>query len=154
MRRLLVPICLLLYLCSCKKLKEPVFNGVQNVQLNKPVGGKAILVLDMSYYNPNDKNGVIKEADGDAWLDSTFLGHFRLDSVVQVPAKSNFIIPLKLEVEMKNILKHSMAAFLKPEMQVSIKGTAKVGNGTFYKKVPLVYEGKQNMEELFKKIKL
>ncbi|HEY6503893.1 MAG TPA: LEA type 2 family protein [Chitinophagaceae bacterium] len=147
---LLITVFILLGFSSCKDLKEPVFNGIQNVRVNNLKQGKSMMVLDMSYFNPNNINAKLKEAEGEAWLDSTYLGRFKVDSSVKIPANSNFIVPVKLDVEMKHLLKHSMAVLMNEQVLLTIKGKAKVGKTGFYRKIPLHYEGKQNLQELFK----
>lgn len=134
---------------SCKSLKEPVFNGISNMRVNKLVAGKSLITLDLAYFNPNHIKARLKEADGEAWMDSTYLGHFYVDSSVNIPANSNFIIPVKLNLEMKHILRHSLAAFLNEQVLITIKGKAKVGKSGVYKNIPLQYEGSQNLQELF-----
>lgn len=140
----------LLTFSSCKDLKEPVFNGIQNVRVNTPKQGKSLMLLDVACFNPNNTGAKLKEADGDAWLDSTYLGHFTVDSTVRISANADFIVPVKLEVEMKHMLKHSLSALMNERVLITIKGKAKVGKKGFYRKIPLRYEGKQNLQELFK----
>jgi LEA14-like dessication related protein len=131
-------------------MKEPVFNGIENVRINKLAAGKSLMTFEMSYFNPNSLHARLKEAEGEAWLDSTYLGHFYVDSSVNIPANSNFTLPVKLSVEMKNILRHSLAAFLNEQVLITIRGKARVGKSGIYRKFPLNYEGKQNLQELFK----
>jgi LEA14-like dessication related protein len=140
----------ILLFSSCHRMKDPVFNDIENVQVSKAGKGRSLMTFNMSYFNPNHTGGRLKEAEGDAWLDSTYLGHFYVDTIVNIPPNSNFIIPVKLDMEMKNIFRHSLAAFLNEQVLITIKGKAKVGKGGFYKKFPLHYEGKQDLAELFK----
>jgi len=135
---------------SCKKLKDPVFDHIQNIRINNVSQGVSTMTLEMAWFNPNNITARLKEADGEAWMDSTYLGHFYVDTVMTIPANSNFIVPVNLEVEMKHILKHSLAAFLNEQVLITIKGRAKVGKGGIYKNIPLQYEGKQHLQELFK----
>lgn len=108
------------------------------------------MTLDLKYFNPNNVNARMKEAEGDAWLDSTYLGHFYVDTTVNIQANSDFLIPLKLDVDMKFILQNALAGFLNEQVLIRIKGKAKLGKSGIYKKYPLRYEGKQNLKELFK----
>ena len=140
----------LLLFSSCHSMKDPVFNNIENVQVNQLGKGRSLMTFNMSYFNPNHTGGRMKEAEGDAWVDSTYLGHFYVDTIVNIPANANFIIPVKLEMEMKNIFRHSLAAFLSEQVLITIKGKAKVGKGGIYKKFHLHYEGKQDLAELFK----
>lgn len=143
---------ILVLFSSCGEMKVPVFNGIENLQINRLGGGKSRLTLDMGYFNPNNSGARLKSAEGDAWLDSTYLGHFYVDTSINIPANSNFLIPVKLDVEMKNLLRHSLAAMMSEELLVTIKGKAKVGKSGFYKKIPIDYEGKQNLSEVFNKV--
>ena len=142
---------ILLLFSACGNIKDPVFNSIQNVEVSKPGLDHSLMSFDMEYFNPNGTKALLKEAEGHAWLDSVYLGHFRVGTVVSIPANANFIVPVKLDVEMKNMLKHSMAAFLNEYVLVTIKGTAKVGKGGFYRRFAINYEGKQDIRKLFKK---
>ncbi|MBC7949459.1 MAG: hypothetical protein H7Y42_16350 [Chitinophagaceae bacterium] len=146
---LLIVIACLLF-AACRKLKAPEFKAISNVQVNKISLGKSTMRFDMTYYNPNNTGATLRKADGEAWMDSTYLGPFRVDSVVNIPALAEFIVPVNLEIEMKQLLKHSLSAFLNEEPLFTIKGTAIVSKGGFSKKIPLRYEGRQNLQALFK----
>lgn len=150
MKKLFFIPALLILLASCGKMKDPVFKGIENVKVNELGMEGSVVTLDIRYLNPNNFNGRLKEAEGDAWMDSTYLGHFIVDSTVQVPANSEFLVPVKLAVDMKQILKHSLAAFLNEEVMLKIKGNAKAGKSGIYKNFSLNYQGKQNLRELFK----
>ena len=140
----------LLLLTSCGKMEEPVFNHIENVRVNKLGLSSSIMSFDMQYFNPNNRKATLKEADGEAWLDSSYIGHFRVDTIVNIPARSNFTIPVKLEVDMKYLVQYSLYGFKKQEVLVTIKGKARVGKGGMYKSIPLQYEGRRNLAELIK----
>ena len=140
----------LFFLSSCGKMKEPVFNHIDNVRLNKLTLGTSVMTFDMQYFNPNNKQATLKEAEGEAWLDSSYVGHFYVDTIVNIPALSNFTVPVKLNVDMKYLLKYSLFGFKNEEVLVTVKGNARVGKAGIYKKIPLQYEGKQNLAELIK----
>lgn len=140
----------LFLLTSCGKMEEPVFNHIENVRVNKLGLNSSIMSFDMQYFNPNNRKATLKEADGEAWLDSSYIGHFRVDTIVNIPARSNFNIPVKLEVDMKYLVQYSLYGFKKKEVLVTIKGKARVGKGGMYKSIPLQYEGRRNLAELIK----
>ena len=72
-----------------------------------------------------DKGGKLKDASGDAWLDSNYVGHFHVDSLIDIPANANFLIPVKLDVDMKYVLQFSLTGFKNEDVLVTVKGTAK-----------------------------
>ena len=150
MKQLFFFLALLILLGSCGKMKDPVFKGIENVKLEQARLDSSMVTLDIRYLNPNNFNGQLRLAEGDAWMDSTYLGHFIVDSTVQIPANSEFLVPVKLAVDMKEILKHSFAALLNEEVLLRITGKARAGKSGFYRNFSLNYQGMQNLREFFK----
>ena len=150
MKKSFFALAVLSLLASCGKMKDPVFKGIENVKVNELGFEGSTVTLDIRYLNPNNFNGRLKEAEGDAWMDSTYLGHFIVDGTVQVPANSEFLVPVKLALDMKQMLKHSVAAFLNEEVLLRISGKAKAGKSGIYRTFSLNYQGKQNLREFFK----
>ena len=139
-----------LLLSSCAKLEEPVFNHIDNLKAGTLGLKSSLMTFDMHYYNPNNRKARLKSAEGEAWMDSSYIGHFHIDTIVDIPAKANFILPVKLDVDMKYLLNYSLFGFRNEEVVVRVKGKARVGKGRFYKNIPVDYEGRQNLKELFK----
>ena len=101
-KQLFFPAILILLLTSCGgKMKDPVFKGIENVKVNEVGMSESTVTLDIRYHNPNNFKGLLKQAEGDAWMDSTYLGHFLVDSSVTIPANSEFLVPVKMAVDMK-----------------------------------------------------
>ncbi len=123
---------------------------MDNISLDKLGVKESTLSLDLYYFNPNNSNLKLKEVQGDAWLDGNFLGRFSMDSLIHIPAKDSFYLPVKLKLEMGKLLKNSFAAFLSNEVMLKVKGIAKVGKGFVYINYPINYEGKQNFAALLK----
>jgi LEA14-like dessication related protein len=147
---IIVTIFSLFLLSSCGKMEEPVFKSIDNVQVNMLGLRSSRMTFDMQCFNPNKTRASLKEAEGEAWLDSSYLGHFHVDTVVSIPSNSNFTVPVKLDVDMKYLLKYSLFGLKNEEVLLTVKGNARVGKGGIYKKFPLNYEGKQNFAELIK----
>jgi len=150
MKRFVFALIIASTLVSCGKMKDPVFKGIENVKMNGLGVQESFVTLDIRYLNPNGFKGRLKSAEGDAWMDSIYLGHFTVDTLVQIPPNSEFLVPVKLMVDMKQMLKHSLTAFLKEDVILRITGTARAGKSGFYQNFSLNYSGKQNLSELFK----
>lgn len=150
MKRFVFGLLIVSTLISCGKMKDPVFKGIENVKMNGLGVQESFVTLDIRYLNPNGFKGRLRSAEGDAWMDSIYLGHFTVDTLVQIPPNSEFLVPVKLMVDMKQMLKHSLTAFLKEDVVLKITGTARAGKSGFYKNFSLNYLGKQNLSELFK----
>lgn len=150
MRHFLFAVCFLLLLASCRKIEDPVFNSIGNIKVNKLGIGTTTMTFDVHYFNPNKSKAILKEAEGEAWLDSNYVGHFYVDTMINVPAKSDFTIPVKLNVDMKFFLRYSLSGLKNEEALVTIKGKAKVGKGGIYKKISLDHEGRYNLAQMIK----
>lgn len=151
MRVKIIPVLLFsLLFCSCSKMRDPVFMGIENVRMNGVGLAASMVTLDIRYLNPNKFQGRLKQAEGDAWIDSVYLGHFLVDTLVDIPANSEFLVPVKLSLDMKQLLKHSLTSFQQDSVKLVINGRAKAGRSGVYKNFSLNYAGMQNLKALFK----
>lgn len=142
-----IPVFLLL---SCGQVKEPDFKGIGNVRISKFGLKESALTLDLHYFNPNNMRIKLKSAEGDAWIENNFLGHFTLDTLIHIPANGDFSLPVKLQVDMSKIFKNSVIALLAKETVIKVEGKARVGKGLIYINYPIRYEGKQQLSEMLK----
>lgn len=104
----------------------------------------------MKCFNPNNRSAILKTGEGDAWIDSSYLGHFTIDSAITIPANADFHIPVSLALDIKTVLQNSMALISKEQVNIKVSGNVKAGRKGFYKNVPINYEGPQNLKELFR----
>jgi LEA14-like dessication related protein len=137
-------------LSSCGSLKAPDFKGMENVRVGRLGANESSLNIDLHYFNPNKSKLKLKKAEGDAWIDDNLLGHFSIDTLIQIPANADFRMPVLLEMNMKKLLKNSAALLLKSEVTLRVEGKAKVGKGGIYINYPIHYEGKQRTDSLMK----
>ena len=135
---------------SCGQLKDPDFKEIENVQITKFGVMESSLTLDLRYFNNNKFRMKLKNAEGDAWLENNFLGHFTMDTMIHIPANGDFRIPIKMKVDMGKILKNSLLTLLAKEVKIRVEGKARVGKGLIYINYPIRYEGMQNLGELLK----
>jgi len=138
------------FLHSCITLKEPVFQRIENVKPQKLSLHESLLNLEIVYFNPNNSKLKLRKAAGEAWIEDNFLGNFSIDTLINIPAKGNFKLPVNLKMDMSKILKTSILAFLNPEVIIKVTGNARVGKSFLFINYPIKYEGKQNFKELLK----
>jgi LEA14-like dessication related protein len=137
-------------LASCGSVKEPEFKGIENVRIKKFGLNESTLSLNLHYFNPNKSRLKLKKAEGDAWIDGKFLGHFIIDTLVLIPANGYFQLPVKLQMDMSSLFKNSLAALFNKEVLVKIEGKAKVGKAGIFISYSIRYEGKQNFGEMMR----
>ena len=104
----------------------------------------ASLSLDLVYYNPNNFGLDLSRTDLDIFVDSTLLGHSTQDIQIPIPRRDVFTIPLKVDLDMKNLLKNGITAFLNKDVKVKVVGRVKVGKAGVYKSFNVDYETVQN----------
>jgi LEA14-like dessication related protein len=135
---------------SCGSVKEPEFRGIENIRIKSFGLKESTLNLNLHYFNPNKSRLSLKKAEGDAWIDGKLLGHFIVDTLVQIPAEGDFQLPVNLKMDMGSAFKNSLNAFFNKEVMVKIDGRAKVGKAGIYIHYPIRYEGKQNFGEMIR----
>ena len=137
-------------LLSCGNLKEPDFQGIENVKLSRLGLQQSNLLLNLLYFNPNNSGMKLKRAEGDAWVDDNYLGHFTVDTLIHIAPVSDFRLPVNLHVDMNFLLKNGVAAFLGKDVTVKLDGKARLGKGIIFINYPIRYEGKQKVADFLK----
>ncbi|HVZ55567.1 MAG TPA: LEA type 2 family protein [Chitinophagaceae bacterium] len=133
---------------SCSHLKAPEYRGVEAVNVGGIGQGSATLALNLHYYNPNNTDLKLKQAEGDAYIDSLYVGHFTLDSLVLIPRLADFTVPINLQADTRTLWRNSLSLLLKKEVLLKLKGTCKVGRGRLFVRYPISYEAKQSLQTL------
>lgn len=139
---------LVLVFASCKSFKAPEFKGVRNLKVSEFSLREPVLNLELDYFNPNPKGLSIRNAEGDAWADGQYLGHFTMDTTIRIGGQSDFILPVRFRAELNAILKNSLGSLLGKETELKIEGKAKVGRGRIFIQYPIRYTGNHRMSEL------
>lgn len=143
---------LLLVVCSiaifsCGHMKAPEPRGMEEFRVSRFGLKQSTLELRLGYYNPNKSGITLKSADGDAWIDNEYVGHFSVDSLVRIHARDDFSLPLTLQVEMNQVLKTSSAILFGKIVSLKLEGKAKLRKGGISFSYPIRYEGKQDLSE-------
>lgn len=131
-------------LTSCRTPKDLEFREFKNLKVNNLGYSNATLSLDLVYYNPNNFGLDLNRTDVDIFIDSTLLGHSSQNIQIPIPRKDVFTVPLTVDLDMKNLLKNSMTAFFKKEVNVKVLGKVRVGKAGVYKTFDVDYATKQN----------
>ena len=140
---------LVMFLPSCREPKSLEFKEFKNLSVDKLSFAGAALKVDLVYYNPNNFSLQLNRTDLDIFIDSTFLGHSSQDIQVAIPKRDIFTIPLKLDLDVKNLLKNGITSLLNKDVSVRVLGSVKVGKAGIYKSFPVDYTSVQNFS-LFK----
>ena len=137
-------------LLSCRTFKDPVYKSTDVLKVKKLDAKESVLVVQLNYYNPNKWGLKLKKAEGNAWLNGGFLGHFKMDTVIHISANSDFSIPVNLTITLKDVYTNAVNAILNPEVTIKVEGNARFGKGGVFIHYPIRYEEKIPIDELMK----
>ncbi len=136
---------LLVTLLSCSAPKALEYRDFKNFGVEQLGFSSSSIKMDLVYYNPNNFGLQLKKTELDIFIDSTFLGHTSQDYLVTIPKRSEFFLPVKVEVDMKHIFKNALNTFFSNEVTVKVTGRVKVGKANVFMSMPVNYEGKHQL---------
>lgn len=134
-----------LLLCSCSHPKALVYKDIQHFKLQNAGLQQSGVSLDIRMYNPNSYSMKLKNADVDVFVNGTLLGKMFVNNQCSVPGLDTFLMPVTLNVDMKNVLPNALQMFLKSDVDIKLTGTIRAGRRGIYVRVPVNYEGKQDI---------
>ena len=102
--------------------------------------------MDLVYFNPNNYGVDLKNVDCDIYLDNTYVGKFKLDTLMHITRNAEFTLPAKMDVDMRNIFKNTMNVLFSREVLVGAKGNTRVGKSGIFVNVPFKYEGRHKVD--------
>lgn len=137
-----IVICLFVMM-SCAPPRALEYRTYHNLELRNLGFDHSTLYLELEYYNPNNFGMRLKKTDLDVYIDGTFLGHSASDTVIQIPRKSTFLLPIDFDVNMKNAFKNAWNSIRGKEMVIKLSGKVLVGKGKLNISFPVEYETKQ-----------
>lgn len=140
---------ILIFLSSCRDPKDLEFRDFKNLKLDNLGFSAAKLKVDLVYYNPNNFGLQLNRTDLDIYIDSSYLGHSSQNIQVGIPKRDIFTLPLEVDLDMKNLLKNGLTAYLNKEVTIRAVGKIKVGKAGIYKNFDVDYSTRQTFS-LFK----
>jgi LEA14-like dessication related protein len=134
-----------LFLLSCTKFKDLEFKEYRDVKLEKVGFNKTTLSLSLIYYNPNNFGLELNHTEMDLFINDNYLGHVDQNVQVRVPKRDKFTLPIKIDIDMKNIIKNGLMGLFNKEVEIRAKGKIKAGKANIFKVVPFEYKTKQKL---------
>jgi len=128
---------------SCREPKELEYRDFTNLGSERLGFTTSVITVDIIYYNPNNFGLELKRTDLDIFIDNNYLGHTGQDFQIHIPKRGEFVLPIKIEVDMKNAYRNALPALLGQEVMVKVTGKVKLGKANVYKSFDVNYEGKQ-----------
>ena len=101
--------------------------------------------MELVFFNPNKYGVNLKNVNCELYVDSMYLGHLLLDTSLNIPASSEFILPTSIKINPKSLISNDLSFLSNNEISISAKGSTKIGKGGFYVTIPFTYHGKQRL---------
>lgn len=139
-----ISILFLLLLVTFSIFKEPTFIEARGFKITSLGLKESVIQTNLYYYNPNNISLQLKQVDADVFIEDRLAGHSNIDTLIKIPAKDTFAIPVRFKIEMKNILTNAFSIFTQDKVDIKMKGTASIGKAGLFIKIPVDYQGKHS----------
>src|SRR5258705_4064743 len=96
-------------LISCSSPKALVYNDYKNFRIENLGFSNTLVKLDLEYVNPNNFGLQLKNSDLDIFINNNFLGHSSSDTLINIPRRDTFLLPINFAVDMQNIFKNTFS---------------------------------------------
>ncbi len=127
---------------GCSSPKELEYQNYKNFHLEKLGFNASRVTLDLQYYNPNNFGLQLRRTDLDIFINNNYLGHSGSDTLINIPRRDTFLLPIKFDMDMKNVFKNAWNSLVGSEVLVKVTGKVKVGKANVFMSMPVNYEGK------------
>lgn len=127
-------------LVSCGPPKALEYRDFKNFSIEKLGFSSSTAKMELVYFNPNNYGLQLKRTDLDIYIDNVYLGHTTQEYQITIPKKEEFSIPIRLSVDMRNLLKNSLHLAAKKQVMVKLTGSIKVGKANVFISFPVQYE--------------
>ncbi|SEW51072.1 NDR1/HIN1-like protein [Chitinophaga arvensicola] len=130
--------------CTLFKTPEARLPKKLGVRIFNITPERAAMKVEGIYYNPNSFGFTFKSGDLDLMLDTFYLGHVHLDTIIRVPAHALFTIPVVLQPDFNKLGQTGIN--LNDSVCISFKGTMKGSVGWFSRTIEIKYEGRHYLD--------
>ncbi len=142
-KKILYSLMLITVIMSCTSPKALEYKTYHNFSIQKLGFNNSSVKLEIEYYNPNNFGMQLRSSDLDIFIDGNLLGHSSLDTLIRIPRRDTFSLPVKFDVDMSNIYKNAWNTLIGKEVLVKLTGKVKVGKANVFMSFPVSYESKE-----------
>lgn len=138
-------------LTSCKELAPPEYVEVNNLEFETKGFSNPTLSAMVRMYNPNKSNLTFKSGSLNIFMDNRLLGHTELDSTIHIKKLDTFQIPIRVNIEYKNVLGNALSLLMRDSVLIRLEGNIRVGRLGVFITRPVNYEQKERLDFFLKK---
>lgn len=128
---------------SCSSPKAIEYKSYRNFSIENLGFVNSTIKLDLEYYNPNNFGMQLRNTDLDIFINGNLFGHSSTDTLIPIPRRDSFFIPIKFVVNMQSLYKNALNTLLGKEVLLHVTGKVKVGKANVFMYFPINYESKE-----------
>lgn len=128
---------------SCSAPKPLEYMSYNNFKIDKLGFDYSTIKLNLTYYNPNNFRMQLRNTDLDVFINGKLFGHSATDTLIQIPKKDTFSLPVSFNVNMQNVYQNALNTLLGKEVLIKVTGKVKVGKANVFMYFPVNYESKE-----------
>jgi len=144
MRKKLMYVAAVLFVfMSCSSPKSLEYRDYHNFSIDKLGFNSSSVSMDIRYYNPNNFRMQLRNTDLDIFINGKLFGHSSSDTLIQIPRKDTFDLPVRFNVNMQTVYQNALNTLLGKEVLLRVSGKIKVGKASVFMYFPVNYESKE-----------
>jgi hypothetical protein len=128
---------------SCSSPKALEYQSYHDFAVERLGFRNSTIKVDLTYFNPNNFRMQLRNTDLDIFINGKLFGHSFSDSLIQIPKKDTFSLPVKFDVSMESLYQNALNTLLGKEVTVKVTGKIKIGKAKVFMYFPINYESKE-----------
>jgi LEA14-like dessication related protein len=128
---------------SCSTPKALEYISYNNFTIEKLGFDYSTVNLDLKYFNPNNFRMQLRNTNLDVFVNGKLFGHSSSDTLIQIPKRDTFTLPIKFNVNMQNVYQNALNTLLGKQVLIKVTGKVKVGKANVFMYFPVNYESKE-----------
>jgi hypothetical protein len=139
----LLVVAMLIAFMSCRSPKALEYRTYNNFSVERLGFSNSTVKLNLVYFNPNNFRMQLRNTDLDIFINSKLFGHSTTDTLIDIPKKDTFSLPVKFDVNMQSLYQNALNTLLGKEVVVRVTGKVKIGKANVFMYFPINYESKE-----------
>lgn len=128
---------------SCAAPKALEYKDYHNFSIETLGFNNSTVKLELEYYNPNNFRMQLRKTDLDIFINGKLFGHSSTDTLIQIPRRDTFSLPVKFDVNMQSVYQNALNTLFGKEVMLKVSGKIKVGKANVFMYLPVNYESKE-----------
>ena len=109
-----------MFFTGCTSPKDFDYRDMKNLKIESLGFEKTALYMDLIYYNPNGFGLDLRKVDCDVFIDNSYLGKFKLDTLMHINRMAEFVLPSRILIDMKAVLKNGLNLLFSKEVLITV----------------------------------